>query len=81
MAVGCNNVVLTWLVRDGAVDQPGEEEEGDEEKDEIGCALMVRRVREQEEDEGEDRGEGGESLPTADLRFADHRWVECIAIT
>ena len=59
VVVRCNNVVSTWLIRDGSSDPLNEEEDGDEEEE--GGAVMVGCVREDEEqhrDEGCEESEG-----------------------
>jgi len=33
VVVRCNNVVLTWLIRDGSIDQHTDEEDWDEEEE------------------------------------------------
>jgi hypothetical protein len=48
VAVRCKNVVLTWLVRDGAINPLDEDEDRDQEEE--GSAWMVRCLWEQEED-------------------------------
>jgi hypothetical protein len=77
VVVRCNNMVGTWLVRDARVDQFDEEEQRDEEED--GDGVMIRCVRECEEQDGEEGCQEGECLPSADFGGADHRWIECIA--
>ena len=51
MAVRCNNVVLTWLIRDGAIDQLDKQQDGDEEEE--SGSVMVRCMGEQKEYNGE----------------------------
>jgi hypothetical protein len=77
VVVRCNNVVLTWLVRDACFDRLEEEENGDEEEENSG--VMVCCVGDQKEYEDENDSDEAERLPTANFRSADHRWIECIA--
>jgi hypothetical protein len=77
VAVRCNNVVLTWLVRDAGLDRLDEKEDGDEEEE--GRVVMVRCVGEDKEQDGDEGCEEGECLPCANFRSANHRWIECIA--
>jgi hypothetical protein len=65
VVVRCNNVVLTWLVRDRSIDPLDEEENGDEEEESGG--VMVRCVGEDEEQHGDDGCEESEKFPAADF--------------
>jgi hypothetical protein len=47
VAVRCNNVVLTWLVRDACVDRLDEEKDWDEKEE--SNVVMARCVGEQKE--------------------------------
>lgn len=62
-----SNVVLTWLTRDGANDQFEEKEGGDEEEEDGGVVWKVG-----EEEDGQDREDGGQQLPEAEFRVAGH---------
>jgi hypothetical protein len=73
VAVRCNNVVLTWLIRDGSIDQLDEEEDWDQEEESGG--VMVRCVWEDKDQDSDEGCEEGESLPSADFWSAGHRWV------
>lgn len=77
VVVRCNNVVLTWMIGDGSVDQLDKEEDGNEEEE--GGGVMVRCVGEDKEYDGEKGCEKGESFPCTDFWSADHRRIECIA--
>jgi hypothetical protein len=55
------------------LDQGDEEQDGDEEEESGG--VMVRCLREQEEDEGEDDYEECERFPSTDFSRGDHRWL------
>jgi hypothetical protein len=65
VVVRCNNVVLTWLVRDGSVDPLEEEEDGDEEEE--GGGVMIGCVGEDEEQHGDEGCEECKKFPTADF--------------
>jgi hypothetical protein len=65
VVVRCNNVVLTWLVRDGRVDPLDEEEDGDEEEESGG--VMIVCVGEDEEQHGDEGCEECESFTSADF--------------
>ena len=67
LVVRCNNVVLTGLIRDGASDQLEEKEGGDEEEEGVGVVWEVG-----EEEDGQDREDGGQQLPEADFGVAGH---------
>jgi hypothetical protein len=75
VVVRCNNVVLTWLIRDGAIDPLDEEEDGNEEEESGG--VMVRCLGEDKEQDGDEGCEESESFPCADFWSAGHRWIEC----
>jgi hypothetical protein len=77
VVVRCNNMVLTWLVRDACVDQFDEEEGGDEEEE--GGGVVISSVGEQKEEEGDEGCKECESFPSADFCRAYHRWFECIS--
>jgi hypothetical protein len=77
VVVRCNNVVLTWLVRDGRVDPLDEEEDGYEEEESGG--VMIVCVGEDEEQHGDEGCEESKSFPAADFWGWCHRWIECIA--
>jgi hypothetical protein len=64
VVVGCNNVVLTWLIGDGAVDQFDEEEDGYEE---VEGGVMIGCVREQKKQDSEDGGQERNRFPWADF--------------
>ena len=51
VAVRCNNVVLTWLVRDACVDRLDEEKDWDEEDE--SDVVMARCVGKQKEYDGD----------------------------
>jgi hypothetical protein len=65
VAVRCNNVVLTWLIKDGLIDQLDEEEDGDEEEEAGG--VMIDCVGKQKKQEGKDGCQECESFPAADF--------------
>jgi len=65
VVVRCNIVVLTWLIRDGSIDQLNDEEYGDEEEESGG--VMVGCVGKQKKQESEDGREEGEGFPSADI--------------
>ena len=67
LVVRCNNVVLTGLIRDEASDQLEEKEGGDEEEEGVGVVWEVG-----EEEDGQDREDGGQQLPEADFGVAGH---------
>jgi hypothetical protein len=75
VVVRCNNVVLTWLVRDRRVDPLDEEEDGNEEEEGGG----VGGVGEDEEQHGDEGCEESKKFPTANFWGPCHRWIECIA--
>jgi hypothetical protein len=77
VVVGCNNVVSTWPVRDGAIDPLDEEEDGGEEEESGG--VMIGCVREDEEQHGDEGCEESKKFPAADFCRLCHRWIECIA--
>jgi hypothetical protein len=76
VVVRCNNLVLTWLVRDGRVDPLDEEEDGDEEEE--GGGVMIGCVGEDKEQDSDEGCEEGEKFPAADFGGPCHRWIECI---
>ena len=78
VVVRCKSVVLRWLVSACLLDEGGEEKDWDEQEE--NGAVMIRCLREQEEDEGEDGCKECERFPSADFSGGDHRWVECIAV-
>jgi hypothetical protein len=78
VVVKCNNVVLTWLIRDGSIDPLDEEEDGDQEEE--GGGVMVRCVWKQKEYDGEQGREEGDGFPSTNFGSAGHRWIECIAL-
>jgi len=53
VAIGCNNVVLAWLIRNGSVDPLNEEEERDKEEENGSVVWEVGK-----EENCEDREEG-----------------------
>jgi hypothetical protein len=67
LVVRCNNVVLTGLIRDGASDQLEEKEGGDEEEEGVGVVWEVG-----EEEDGQDREDGGQQLPEPNFGVAEH---------
>jgi hypothetical protein len=67
LVVRCNNVVLTGLIRNGAGDQLEEKESWDEEEEGGGVVWKVG-----EEEDGQDREDGGQELPEADFGVAGH---------
>jgi hypothetical protein len=67
VAVGCNNVVFAWPIRDRSFDRFDEEEEWDEEEENGGVIGKMG-----EEKNGENREEGGQELPGADFGAAGH---------
>jgi hypothetical protein len=75
VAVRCNNVVLTWLVRDACVDRLDEEKYWEEEEE--SSIVMARCVGKQKEYDSEQGCQEGECLPSADFWRADHCWTEC----
>ena len=77
VVVGCNNVVLAWLIRDGAIDPLDEEEDGGEEEE--GGGVMIRCVGEDKEQHGDEGCEESKKFPAADFCRRCHRWIECIA--
>jgi hypothetical protein len=70
LVVRCNNVVLKWPIRDGAIDQFEEKESGDEEEEGGGVVWEVGK-----EEDGQDREKGGQQLPEADFGVAGHPGV------
>jgi hypothetical protein len=77
VVVRCNNVVLTWLIKDGSIDQHTEEEDwGEEEEDR---SVMIHWVESEKEQEGDEGCQESESFPAANFRSADHHWIEFIA--
>jgi hypothetical protein len=67
LVVRCNKAVLPWPIRDGENDQFEEEEGGDKEEEGGGVVWKVRQ-----EEDGQDREDGGQQLPEADFRVAGH---------
>ena len=67
VVVGCNNMILTRMIRDGANDQFEEKEGGDEEEEGGGVVWEVGK-----EQDGQDREERGQQLPETDFGAARH---------
>ena len=67
LVVRCNKVVLPWLMGDGANDQFEKKESRDEEEENGGVIGKVRQ-----EEDGQDREDGGQQLPEADFGLAGH---------
>jgi hypothetical protein len=67
VAVRCNNVVLTWVVRDESIDPLYEEKDGGKEEEGGGVVWEMG-----EEENGEDREESGDELPGTDFGVAGH---------
>ena len=65
VGVRCNNVVLTWLIGDGSIDQLDDEEDGNEEEESSG--VMIWCLGKQKKQESEDGREESEGFPSANF--------------